>query len=360
MLSSNGCIGDRKNPSPELALELALGLSPEPEPESDPALNPLRHLVCSLGLALTLALAYGSAAAQSYPSRPIRLVVPFPPGGSADLVARNLAPRLGELLGQQVIVDYKPGAGGSIGTAEVSRAAPDGHTLVMVWDTHAVNHYLYKVQYDFEKSFEPITQLVQAAGILVAHPSFPPSNLKELMDYAKENPGKVTYGTAGAGSSNHLPALEFEQMTGVKLTHVPYKGGGPMITDLLGGHLNIAFGTMPLFEQHVRSGGMKALAVLSKARLERAPTIPAAWETLPGFEGKTWFGLLAPAGTPKEIVARLQQTVAQALADPKVREQYDTRGFQVVAGSTEAFAAFLKRESEASAVLVRRAGIKAE
>jgi tripartite-type tricarboxylate transporter receptor subunit TctC len=318
--------------------------------------NLLRRLVCSLPLAFPVS----QTCAQTYPTRPIKLIVPFPPGGSADLVVRNLAPRLGELLGQQVVIEYKPGAGGSIGTAEVSRAAPDGHTLVMVWDTHAVNHYLYKVQYDFAKSFEPITLMVQAAGILVAHPAFPASNLKELIDYAKANPGKVTYGTAGAGSSNHLPALRFEEMTGVSLTHIPYKGGGPMIADLIGGHLNMVFGTMPLFEQHVRSGAMKALAVLSKTRLERAPTIPAASETLPGFEARTWFGLLTPAGTPKDIVARLQQAVTQALADPKVKEQYDARGFQVVGNSSDAFATFLKQESDASALLVRRAGIKAE
>jgi tripartite-type tricarboxylate transporter receptor subunit TctC len=319
-------------------------------------MNPLRRLLCSLALAYPA----GHALAQAFPARPIKLVVPFPPGGSADMVVRNLAPRLSELLGQQVVVDYKPGAGGSIGTAEVARAAPDGHTLVMVWDTHAVNHYLYKVQYDFAKSFEPITQLVQAAGILVAHPAFPASNLKELINYGKANPGKVTYGTAGAGSSNHLPALQFEEMTGVSLTHIAYKGGGPMITDLLGGHLNIAFGTLPLFEQHVRTGGLKALAVLSKNRLERAAAIPAASETLPGFEARTWFGVLAPAGTPKDIVARIHQAVTQALADPKVKEQYDSRGFEVVANSSEAFAAFLKQESDAAALLVRRAGIKVE
>ena len=315
---------------------------------------------CRIACGIGLCLAATVAGAQGYPAKPVRLLVPFPPGGSTDLVARTFSPRLGELLGQQVIIDYKGGAGGSIGAAEVARAAPDGHTLLIVWDTHAVNHHVYKVQYDFVKSFDPITLLVQSPGILVAHPGFPPSNLKELIEYAKANPDKVTYGSAGAGSSNHLSGLLLIEMTGVKMTHVPYKGGGPLITDLLGGHVNIVFGTLPLYEQHVRSGKMKAIAVLSKARIPQFPNLPTASETLPGFEAKTWFGLLAPAGTPKEVLARLQQEVAKALNDAKVKEQLGNRGFDVVASTSEAFAAFLREESDFAGRLVRSAGVKAE
>jgi len=201
---------------------------------------------------------------------------------------------------------------------------------------------------------------VQAPGILVAHPGFGPSTLKELIDYARANPGKVTYGSAGAGSSNHLSGLAFSDQAGVNMTHVPYKGGGPLITDLLGGHVNIAFGTLPLFEQHVRSGKMKAIAALSKARLPQFPNLPVASETLPGFEAKTWFALLAPAGTPREVVLRLQREVAKALNDPKVKEELAGKGFDVVASTPEALAAFLAEQSEIAGRWIRAAGIKPE
>jgi tripartite-type tricarboxylate transporter receptor subunit TctC len=302
---------------------------------------------------LEIFLVTGIASAQGYPSKPVRLLVPFPPGGSADLVARTIQPKLGQLLGQQIIVDYKGGAGGSIGTAEAARAAPDGYTLLIVWDTHAVNHHVYKVQYDFFKSLDPISLLVQGPGILVANLGFAPSTTKELIVYARANPEKVR----GTGSSNHLSALLFSQMTGVKMTHVPYKGGGPLITDLVGGHVNIAFGTLAFLEQYVRSGKVKPIAVLSKARIARFPDLPALSETVPGFEAKTWFGLLAPAGTPREIVARINQEVVRTLADAKVSEQLMSRGFDIVAGSPEAFAVFLKQESDLSGRLIREAGI---
>lgn len=309
---------------------------------------------------LGIFLATGMASAQVYPSKPVRLLVPFPPGGSADLVSRTISPKLGELLGQQVIVDYKGGAGGSIGTAEAARAAPDGYTVLIVWDTHAVNHHVYKVQYDFAKSLDPISLLVQSAGILVAHPGFAPSSVKELIEYARANPEKVAYGSAGVGSSNHLSGLLFSQMAGVKMTHVAYKGGGPLITDLLGGHVNIVFGTLPLYEQHVRSGKMKAIAVLAKTRIPQFPELAAATETVPGFEAKTWFGLLAPAGTPKEVLARLHKEVVRTLADATVKAALTGRGFDVVASTPEAFAAFLRQESDTAGRLVREAGIKPE
>lgn len=318
--------------------------------------NKTFRFLCFLGLSLTATL----AGAQGYPSKPVRLLVPFPPGGSTDMVARTISPKLGELLGRQIIVDYKGGAGGSIGAAEAARAAPDGYTVLIVWDTHAVNHHVYKVQYDFVKSLDPISLLVQSPGILVAYPRFAPSTVKELIDYARANPEKVTYGSAGAGSSNHLSGLLFSQMTGVKMTHVPYKGGGPLITDLLGGHLNIVFGTLPLYEQHVRSGKMKLIAVLSPARIRQFPDVAAASETVPGFEAKTWFGLLVPAGTPKEIVVRLNREVVAVLADATVKEQLVSRGFDIAASSPEAFAAFLRQESDVAGRLVRDAEIKPE
>lgn len=319
-------------------------------------MNSALRIICFLGLALAPTL----AAAQGYPFKPIRLLVPFPPGGTSDLVARAIAPKLGDLLGQPIIIDYKAGAGGSIGTSEVARAAPDGYTLLIVWDTHTVNHHIYKVQYDFFKSLDPISLLVQGPVMLVANPGFPPSTMKELIDYAKANPDKVTYGSAGTGSSNHLAGLLFSQITGVRMLHIPYKGGGPLITDILGGHVNIVFGTVPPIEQYLRSGRLKPIAVLSKSRIPQFPDVPAANETVPGLEAKTWIGLLAPAGTPKEIVARLNREIARTLADPQVKERLASRGFQIVGSSPESFAAFLRQESDLAGRLVRDAGIKPE
>jgi tripartite-type tricarboxylate transporter receptor subunit TctC len=273
-------------------------------------------------------------------------------------VARSFTQTLGEILGQQVVIEHKGGAAGSIGTAEAARAAPDGYTWLIVWDTHAVNHHLYDVQYDFRKSFQPISLLVQAPGILVAHPTFPASTLQGLIDHGFGSPGTVTYGIVGAGSSSNLAAALFSQLTGVKLVAVNYKGGGPLTNDILGGHVHLVFGTLGLWEQHVRSGKLKGLAVLSKSRVPQFPDIPAAAETVPGFESKTWFGLLAPAGLPKEVLARIHRDVVRALADAQVEERLRSRGFEIVASTPEAFAAFLVQESEASGRLVKAASIR--
>ena len=318
----------------------------------------MRVARCVLGF---LAVVFFAAAhAQAYPAKPVRLVVPFPPGGSTDLVARQITPTLGDFLGQQVVIEYKGGAAGSIGTAEAARAAADGYTLLIVWDTHAVNHHLYNVQYDFFKSFDPISQLVQAPGILVAHPSFPASDFKEFVAYLKANPGKVTVGMVGAGSSGNLAAVLLSQLTNTTVTFVNYKGGGPLINDMLGGHVNVTFGTYSLWEPHVRSAKLKALAVLGKSRMPQYPDLPAANETVPGMESRTWFGLLAPAGVPKDILAKVHRETVRTLNDPKVRESLVTRGMEVVGSAPDAFAEFLKRESESSERLIKSAGIKIE
>ena len=300
------------------------------------------------------------AHAQSYPTKPVKLIVPFPPGGSTDLVARQITPTLGEFLGQQVVIEYKGGAAGSIGTAEVARAVPDGYTLLIVWDTHAVNHHLYNVQYDFFRSFDPITQLVQAPGILVAHPSFPASNFKEFVAYLKANPGKVSVGMVGAGSSGNLAAVLLMQLINTSVTFVNYKGGGPLTNDILGGHVNVVFGTYSLWEPHGRSGKLKALAVPGKSRVSQYPSLPAANEIVPGMESRTWFGLLGPAGLPKEILAKIHWETIRTLNDRKVNESLVNRGMEVVGSPPEAFAAFLKQESEASGRLIKTAGIKIE
>ena len=300
------------------------------------------------------------AHAHEYPAKPVRVVVPFPPGGSTDLIARSIMPTLGDFLGQQVVIDYKGGAAGSIGTAEVARAAPDGYTLLIVWDTHAVNHHLYNVQYDFSRSFDPITQLVQSPGILVAHPALPASNLEDFIAYLKANPGKVSVGMAGAGSSSNLAGVLLTQLTNTQVTYVNYKGGGPLTNDILGGHVNVVFGTYSLWEPHVRSGKLKALAMLGKSRAAQYPNLPAANELVPGMESRTWFGLLGPAGLPKEILAKVHRETIRALNHPPVKESLMNRGLEIVASTPESFGAFLKQESEAGGRLIRTAGIKVE
>jgi tripartite-type tricarboxylate transporter receptor subunit TctC len=318
----------------------------------------MRVAKCVLGF---LTVAFLTAAhAQPYPAKPVRIIVPFPPGGSTDLVARQITPTLGEFLGQPIVLEYKGGAAGSIGTADVARTAPDGYTLLIVWDTHAVNHHLYNVQYDFFKSFDPISQLVQAPGILVAHPSLPASNFKDFVAYLKANPGKVSVGMVGAGSSGSLAAVLLMQLTNTQVTFVNYKGGGPLTNDILGGHVNVVFGTYSLWEPHVRSAKLKALAVLGKSRVAQYPDLPAANEIVPGMESRTWFGLLAPAGLPKEVAAKIHRETVRTLNDPKVRDNLVNRGMEVVGSTPEAFAEFLRHESEAGARLIKAAGIKIE
>ena len=300
------------------------------------------------------------ALAQGYPSKPVRLLVPFPPGGSSDLVARSISPKLGELLGQPVIIDYKGGAAGSVGTAEAAKAAPDGYTVLIVWDTHAVNHHVYKVQYDFHSSFEPVTLLVQAPVMMVATAGFPASTVKEVIEIAKREPGKVPLCIAGYGSSGHLAALRFMDATGVRFNIVNYKGGGPLINDLIGGHVQVNFGSLPFVGDYVRGGKIKGIAVLAAERSSAFPDLPPMTETVPGLEAHTFFGLLVPAGTPKDIVARLNREVVRTLADAATKERLVSRGFSVVGSSPEAFAEFLRRESEITGRLVRAHHITAE
>jgi tripartite-type tricarboxylate transporter receptor subunit TctC len=300
------------------------------------------------------------ACAQAYPVKPIRWLVPFPPGGSSDLVSRIVTPKLGELLGQQVIVDYKAGAAGAVGTAEAARAAPDGYTVLIVWDTHAVNHHLYKVQYDFQKSLEPVSLLVQAPVMLVATASLPANSVKELIDLARAKPGQVALCVAGYGSSGHLAALRFMDATGVQFNVVSYKGGGPLINDLIGGHVQVNFGSLPFVGDYVRGGKIKGIAVLAAERSPAFPALPSITETVPGLEANTFFGLLVPAGTPKDIVARLNRETVRALADPQVKEKLVSRGFSVVGSTPDEFGAFLRRESDITGELVRKHHIVVE
>jgi tripartite-type tricarboxylate transporter receptor subunit TctC len=300
------------------------------------------------------------ALAQAYPAKPIRIINPFPVGGTVDFIARIMQPKFQEHFGQQVLIENRAGAGGSVGAAEAAKAAPDGYTLLMVFDTHAVNHHIFKVAPDPFKSLEHISLMVRSPSALVAVTSFAPNNLGEIVAYAKANPEKVTYATPGAGSSNHLAALLLEQQAGIKMTHVAYKGGGPMIQALLGQQINISFFSMPPMLVHIKSGRVKPIAVGSRQRVPQLPDVPTLAETFPGFEQYSWFGILGPVGMPRDVVARVHRETVRTLQAPEVRDKLVEQGFEIVASTPEEFLRFVRGESEKLGKLIRDNKIVAE
>ena len=308
-----------------------------------------------------LAAAVGSCAALAqYPAKPVRVIVPFPPGGTTDLIARIIQPKFAEQLGQQVLIENRSGAGGAIGAAEAARAAPDGYTLLMVFDTHAINHYLYKTAPDPFKSFEHISLMVTSPSSLVAVTRFAPGDLRELVAHARANPDRVTYATAGPGSSNHLAALLLEYHAGVRMTQVAYKGGGPMIQALLGQQVDICFLSTPLILQHIKAGKVKAIAVGGRSRIAQLPDVPTLAETFPGFEQISWFGILGPAGMPPEVLARVHRDTVRTLQVPEVHQRLTEQGFDVVGSAPEEFLRFVQAESEKLGKVIRDNGIKVE
>ena len=293
------------------------------------------------------------AFAQAYPAKPVRMIVPFPPGGTTDLIARIVQPKFQEFLGQPVVIENKGGAGGSVGAAEAAQAAPDGYTILLVFDTHAVNHHIYKMAPDPFTRLEHIMLMVSSPSTLVAVSSFAPNNLREVVARAKAESGKVTYATAGAASSNHLGALLLEQYAGIRMTHVHYKGGGPMIQALLGNQIDITFISTPLILPHIKAGKVKAIAVGGQKRMAVLPEVPTLSETYPGFEQISWFGLLTPIGVPREITAKLHREMGRALEVPEVRARLEERGFEVVASSPAEFLRYVRAESDKLGKLIR-------
>ena len=301
------------------------------------------------------------SAAFGQTAKPIRVIVPWPAGGTVDGVARVLAPKFSEGLGRPLVVQNRAGAGGSIGEAEAAKATGDGATILFVFDTHAVNHLLYRnLGYDPFKSFEHVSLLVTSPQALVGASNFAPSNVSELVAYAKANPGKATYATVGAGSSNHLNALLLSGRTGIEMTHVPYKGGAPMMIDLVGGQVNVMFVSAPQAIPQVKAGRIKALAIGSASRIAQLPDTPTVAETLPGFAAQSWVGMLVPAGAPQEVVARYNAEAKKALADPEVRGKLAGQGFEVVGSSPAEFLAFARAESEKWAKVIREHGVRVE
>ena len=314
----------------------------------------MKRLLCALLLLPLFAFA------QSYPAKPVRIIVPFPPGGTTDLIARIIQPKLQEHLGQQVLIENRSGAGGSIGAAEAARSPADGYTLLMVFDTHAINHHLYKSAPDPFKTLEHISLMVTSPSALVAVTSYAPNNIPEIVAHAKANPETVTYSTPGSGSSNHLAALLFERYAGIKMTQIAYKGGGPMIQALLGQQVNITFLSAPLILPHIKSGKVKGIAVGGRKRMAQLPEIPTLGETYPGFEQISWFGILGPGGLPRDVVARVHSSMVRTLQAPDVNAKLIEQGFEIVASTPEDFLRHVQSESDKLGRLIRESGIKVE
>jgi tripartite-type tricarboxylate transporter receptor subunit TctC len=315
--------------------------------------------------AFTLALIFstGQAAAQAYPSKPIRFVVPYPAGGPLDTVARLLGQKVSESTRQPVIVDNKPGAGGNIGADAVAKAPADGHTILMgAVATHAINPTLYaSIPYDAARDFIPVTQVASTPNVLVVNPAVPATNVREFIAYAKANPGKLNFGSGSTGSAGHLAGELFKTMAGVEMTHVPYKGAAPAMTDLIGGQIQLMFDNLASSLAQVRAGKVRALAVTTAKRSALAPELPTIAESgLPGFDISTWFGVFVPAGTPRDVVDRLHGEFTRALAAADVREKMLNLGAEPAGSRPEEFAAYIRAEADKYARVVRASGAKAD
>jgi tripartite-type tricarboxylate transporter receptor subunit TctC len=301
------------------------------------------------------------ARAQAYPTRPVRLLAGFPPGGAVDIVARVMGQWLSEHLGQPFVIENRPGAGGNIATEAVVRASPDGYTLLMVSVANAINATLYdKLNFNFIRDIVPAASIMRAPGVMVVNPSVPANTVPEFIAYAKANPGKVNMASAGNGTTGHVFGELFKFMAGVNMVHVPYRGGAPAITDLLGGQVQVYFGPIPESIEHIRAGRLRPLAVTTAVRLEVLPDIPAVAEFVPGYEASGWHGVGAPTNTPREIVDKLSREISAALADPKLKARLADIGGTVLLGSTADFGKLIADETEKWAKVVKFAGLKPE
>jgi len=315
---------------------------------------------CALVIPVWLSLVIACCAhAQVYPAKPIRFIVPHSVAGSPDILARFLAAKLGEAFGQQIIVDNQPGTGGVVGAEKAAHAAPDGYTLVTGSSALVINPNLYrKVGYDVERDFQAITALASAPLVLVVHPSLPVRSTRELIALARAKPGAINYASGGNGSAAHMAAELFKNMAAVNLVHVPYKGTAPALTDLMGGHVSVAFYTVSAIGEHVKNGRLKALGLTALRRSPAVPDLPTVDESgLPGYEASTWIGVLAPSGTPREIISRLHAEIMKILAMPDVKQRFTAQGFDLIASTPEQFAAQIKSDQAKWSQVIRASGM---
>ena len=317
-----------------------------------------------LGLLLALAvtaLQATHARAQAYPAKPVRLVIPFPPGGSNDVVGRMIAIQLSERLGKGVVADNQGGAGGIIGTDAAARSAPDGHTLLLISVAYAYSASMYKLPYDPATAFTPVAMLGTGPVVLAVTTKLPVNTLKELIALAKEKPGQLNYASAGVGSFQHLASSLFKAQSGLDIVHIPFKGGGPAMMDVIAGNTQIAIGSLIQTLPHIRSGRLKPLGVGSPKRVPALPDVPTISEAgVPGYEATNWWGMVAPAGTPRPVVERLNKEIAAILATAETKKRFETEGGEAVQMSPDEFGRFIVSETAKWAKVVKETGIKPE
>jgi len=319
-----------------------------------------QFLSLATGAAVLLAISR-TVRAQTYPSRPVRIVVGLPPGGNQDVIARLIAPWLSERLGQQIVIDNHPSASNNIAAEAVIRSPPDGYTLLLVGSYNAINASLYdKLGFDFMRDTAPVASLIRAPSVLLVNPSVPARTVSEFIAYAKANPGKLNMASAGSGTPPHIAGELFKMMTGVNMLHVPYRVGGPALVDLLGGQVQVLFGSMAASIQHVRAGKLRALAVTTVERSAALPDIPTVASFVPGYEASTFFGLSAPRATPPEIVERLNREINAMLADPVAKARLADLGGEALALSPADFGKLIADETEKWAKVIQAANIKPE
>jgi tripartite-type tricarboxylate transporter receptor subunit TctC len=320
--------------------------------------------VCGFAVALALAAVFaGAAAAQSYPARPVRLIIPFSPGGAADVPGRILGDRLTKVLGQQVVIENRPGAGSTIGAEAAAKSPPDGYTLFMISNTHFVSAGLYKkLNYDSLNDFTPITQITAAPNILVIHPSLPAKNVKELIALAKSRPGQINYASSGNGSTQHLTGALFCKMAGIDMTHIPYRGSGPVTADLIGGQVQVGFPGIAGMLPHIKAGKLRALGISSAKRSPELPDVPTIAEAgVKGYEMVAWFGIAAPKGLPREIQTRVHGDLLKVLKTPDMQKSMRDVGQEVAyQEKPEQFHDFMKVEAAKWAKVVQESGAKVE
>jgi tripartite-type tricarboxylate transporter receptor subunit TctC len=323
--------------------------------------RPVAIAALFLALAATSATPALAQSAADYPTKPVRLIIPFPPGGSNDVVGRMIAIQLSDRLGRQVVVDNRGGAGGTIGTEVASKALPDGYTLLVISIAHAVAPWLYDLHYDSIKSFAPVAILATGPNVLVVNPELPVHSVKELIDLAKQKPGQLQYASAGIGSFQHLGGELFKLDAGVDMVHVPYKGGGPAMTDVLGGYTKIMFSSLVQTTGFIRNGQLRALGTGGAQRIAALSDVPTIAEAgVPGYEANNWWGIVAPAGTPRAIIDKLHAEIAAVLNSELTKKQFADQGAEPVQMSSAAFGDFIAKEIGKWEKVVKQGGIKAE
>jgi tripartite-type tricarboxylate transporter receptor subunit TctC len=314
-----------------------------------------------LGLAMLCTAVAAGAAEGDYPTRPIKWIVGYPPGGTTDLLARLMGQWLSQRLGQQVIIENRAGGGNNIGTEVAVRSAPDGYTIFLVNPANAINATLYtKLPFNFLNDMVPVGGIVRVPNVMTVTKNFPAKNVAEFIDYAKKHPGKVNMASSGAGTSVHLSGELFKYMTGIDMKHIPYKGAGPAITDLISGQVDVLFDNMPSIIGHIRAGSVRALGVTTAQRSPALPDVPAVAETVPGYEASAWFGGAAPKGTPQAAIDRLNREINAALADPAMKAKLADLGGVPIPGTPEDFWALHKMETEKWAKIVKFSGAKVD